>query len=115
VPVMFGRAYAESAVALRWLCPLPAIKSVHAFLTDTLTGANYQWQRSSSDIAMAVFNVLINLWIIRAFAWRGAAWSSLLTDSLLAVLLYVIIRWHLGRERAAAGEATVQAVPAADA
>ncbi len=115
VPVMFGRAYAESAVALRWLCPLPAIKSVHAFLTDTLTGANYQWQRSSSDIAMAVFNVLINFWIIRAFAWRGAAWSSLLTDSLLAVLLYVIIRWHLRRERAATGKTNIQAIHATDA
>jgi O-antigen/teichoic acid export membrane protein len=112
VPLVFGQAYAESTVALRWLCPLPAIKSVHSFLTDTLTGANYQWQRSSSDIAMAVFNVLINLWIIRAYAWRGAAWSSLITDSLLAVLLYTIIRWHLRRERAAPGGGIGQPVTA---
>jgi len=110
VPVIVGRAYAESAVALRWLCLLPAIKSVHAFLTDTLTGANYQWQRSLSDIAVAVFNVFINLWIIRAYAWRGAAWSSLMTDSLLVVLLYTIIRWHLRRERITA-KATTTAGP----
>lgn len=103
VPLIFGQAYAESTVALRWLCVLPAIKSVHAFLTDTLTGANYQWQRSSSQLAVAVFNVLVNLWIIRAYAWRGAAWSSLMTDSLLMVLLYTVIRWHLKRERVAAG------------
>src|SRR5207244_10537381 len=42
VPLIMGRGYTESAVALRWLCLLPLIKSVHAFLTDTLTGANYQ-------------------------------------------------------------------------
>lgn len=102
VPLIMGRRYAESAAALRWLCPLPAIKSVHAFLTDTLTGANYQWQRSCAQIAVAVFNVLINLWIVRAFSWRGAAWSSLATDSLLMLMLYMIIRWHLRRERAAA-------------
>jgi O-antigen/teichoic acid export membrane protein len=114
VPLIVGKAYAESAVALRWLCLLPAIKSVHAFLTDTLTGANYQWQRSLSDIAVAVFNVLVNLWIIRAYAWRGAAWSSLMTDSLLAVLLYMIIRRHLRRERVGAGAApTAQAIFAA--
>jgi O-antigen/teichoic acid export membrane protein len=74
---------------------------VHAFLTDTLTGANYQWQRSSAQIAVAVFNIIVNLWIIRAYAWRGAAWSSLLTDSLFAVLLYMIIRRYLRQERAA--------------
>ena len=99
VPLIMGREYAESAMALRYLCLLPAIKSVHSFLTDTLTGANYQWQRSSVQIFMAGFNVLINLWIIRAYSWRGAAWSSLVTDSLLALLLYVVIRRHLSRER----------------
>lgn len=101
VPLIMGRAYRDSALALRWLCLLPVIKSVHSFLSDTLTGANYQWQRSSAQILVAGFNVLINLWIIRAFAWRGAAWSSLMTDSLLMILLYVIIRWHLRREQVA--------------
>jgi len=99
VPLIMGQAYAESAIALRYLCLLPLLKSVHSFLTDTLTGANYQLQRSSAQIAIAVFNVLINLWLIRAFAWRGAAYSSLLSDSLLMVLLYLIIRWQVRRER----------------
>jgi O-antigen/teichoic acid export membrane protein len=102
VPSIMGRGYTESTLALRWLCLLPVIKSVHAFLTDTLTGANYQWQRSSAQIAVAVFNIIVNLWIIRAYAWRGAAWSSLLTDSLFAALLFIIIRKHLRQERASA-------------
>lgn len=106
VPLIMGRAYAESAMALRYLCVLPVIKSAHSFLTDTLTGANYQWQRSSVQILVAGFNVLINLWIIRAYSWRGAAWSSLITDSLLALLLYLIIRLHLRRERAQRQERT---------
>jgi O-antigen/teichoic acid export membrane protein len=89
VPLVMGKAYTESSFALRWLCLLPAIKSVHFFLSDTLTGANYQWQRSSTQIVVAIFNVLVNLWIIRAFSWRGA---------LLAILLYALIRWHLRRE-----------------
>jgi O-antigen/teichoic acid export membrane protein len=113
VPLIMGQAYAESTTALRWLCVLPAIKSVHAFLTDTLTGANYQWQRSSADIVTAVFNVLINLWLIRAYAWRGAAWSSLITDSLLMVLLYMIIRWHLKREHAGREAAIARPILAA--
>jgi O-antigen/teichoic acid export membrane protein len=100
VPLIMGRAYAESTVALRWICLLAVLKSVHSFLTDTLTGADQQWQRSAAQFAVALFNVLVNLWIIRAFAWRGAAWSSLLTDVLLMVLLYLIIRFHVRREKA---------------
>ena len=106
VPFIMGGAYAEGAVALRYLCLLPILKSVHAFLTDTLTGADYQWQRSSAQVMVAIFNVVANLWLIRAFGWRGAAWSSLLADSLLVVLLYMIIRWHLRRERAVFGAAS---------
>lgn len=112
VPFIMGTGYRESAVALRWLCLLPAIKSVHAFLTDTLTGANYQWQRSSAQIGVAVFNILVNLWLIPAFSWRGAAWSSLVTDSLFAVLLYMIIRRYLRRERVVSQLPNPEPIPA---
>ncbi len=110
VPVIMGQGYQNSIVALRWLCVLPAIKSVHAFLTDTLTGADYQWQRSMVQIVVAGFNIVINLWTIRAYAWRGAAWSSVITDLLLAVLLYLVIRSHLRREQAEADARQVQPV-----
>jgi O-antigen/teichoic acid export membrane protein len=99
VPHIMGQEYAKSITALRWLCVLPVIKSVHSFLTDTLTGADYQWQRSLVQIVVAGFNILLNLWIVRAFAWRGAAWSSVITDSLLVLLLYLVIHGHLKRER----------------
>jgi O-antigen/teichoic acid export membrane protein len=112
VPLVLGRAYQESAAALRWLCLLPVIKCMHIFLSDTLTGSNYQWQTSSAQISVAVFNVAINFWLIRAFSWRGAAWSSLATDGLLMVLLYMIIRWHLRRERVVSRPASPQPVAA---
>ncbi len=98
VPLIMGAGYASSSTALRMLCLLPLIKSIHASLTDVLTGANYQWQRSTTQILVAVFNVIANLWLIRAFSWRGAACSTVLTDLLLMVALYLIIRRHLRRE-----------------
>ena len=113
VPLVMGQRYAESSAALRWLCPLPIIKSVHAFLTDTLTGANYQWERSSVQIAVAVFNVLINLWLIRVYSWRGASWSSIVTDFMLMASLYLLIRWHIRRERESMEKADLAAAGAA--
>jgi hypothetical protein len=58
---------------------------------------------------VCLFNIAVNLWVIRAFAWRGAAWSSLFTDGLLIMLLYLIIRWHLNRERREARAAELEA------
>jgi O-antigen/teichoic acid export membrane protein len=99
VPMIMGPKFADSAIALRWLCPLPFIKSIHAFLTDTLTGGNHQADRSAVQLGAAAFNVLINLWLIRAFSWRGASWSSIATDGSLMIALYVVIKMHLRRER----------------
>jgi O-antigen/teichoic acid export membrane protein len=99
LPLIMGSAYADSTIALRWLCPLPLIQSVHAFLSDSLTGANLQVQRSWCQIGVAVFNVLINLWLIRGWAWRGASWSSIASEMVLAVILYLLIRAHLRREK----------------
>lgn len=99
LPLVMGSAYADSAIALRWLCPLPLIQSLHAFLSDALTGANLQAQRSWCQIGVAVFNVLINLWLIRAWAWRGASWSSIASEMLLAIILYLLIRFYLRQEQ----------------
>ncbi|HEU5350868.1 MAG TPA: oligosaccharide flippase family protein [Terracidiphilus sp.] len=103
VPLIMGSAYAESTVALKWLCLLPLIQSVHAFLGDALTGANLQPLRSWCQIAIALFNILINLWFIRAWAWHGAACSSILSETLLATLFYLAIRLHLGKRQRSAG------------
>jgi O-antigen/teichoic acid export membrane protein len=111
VPSIMGAGYSDSSTALRWICVLPAIKSIHAFLTDTLTGSNYQWQRSSTQVLVALFNVIINLWLIRAFSWRGAAWASVLTDVLLMLALYTIIRCHLHREMRTVYPPRVATVP----
>jgi O-antigen/teichoic acid export membrane protein len=84
VPFILGSEYRLTAEALRWLAVLPLLKSVHFFLADALTGAGYQGLRTVIGAGVAVFNVSINLWIIPAYSWRGAAWSSILSDALLA-------------------------------
>lgn len=84
VPYVLGAEYAETTVALRWLSPLPLLKATHYFLSDTLTGAGRQGLRSAIQAGVALFNVLINLWLIPRYSWVGAAWSSIASDALLA-------------------------------
>jgi O-antigen/teichoic acid export membrane protein len=83
VPHILGPEYVRTAEALRWLAPLPILKALHYFLSDALTGAGYQGLRSAIQTAVALFNVFLNLWLIPAYSWRGAAWSSIASDGLL--------------------------------
>jgi O-antigen/teichoic acid export membrane protein len=84
VPRILGGEYVSTVEALRWLAVLPILKVVHFFLSDALTGAGFQGVRSAIQIGVAIFKVLINLWIIPLYSWRGAAWSSIASDALLA-------------------------------
>ncbi|HTY84487.1 MAG TPA: oligosaccharide flippase family protein [Silvibacterium sp.] len=91
IPDILGKQYAQSIGALRWLAVLPLLKTVHSFFADALTGAGHQRTRTFIQIGVALFNILINLWIIPAYSWLGAAWSSIASDGALMCLLGVAI------------------------
>lgn len=91
LPRILGAGFSQTVEALQWLALLPVLKCFHILLGDSLTGAGYQRVRASMQIAVAGFNVGINFWLIPAYSWRGAAWSSLASDGLLATLMFVCI------------------------
>jgi O-antigen/teichoic acid export membrane protein len=106
VPYILGNEYRLTVDALRWLALLPVLKVVHFFLSDVLAGADHQGLKAFIHAGVAVFNVLINLWIIPAYSWRGAAWSSIASDALLvcsigATVLILSRRSQTGRAEAA--------------
>ncbi len=96
LPRVLGASFEASVEATRWLAILPLLKSVHYFAADTLTGAGYQGRRTIAQVAVAVFNVLVNIPLIAVASWRGAAWSSIASDGLLAILMWTIL-WNVCR------------------
>ena len=112
VPYVLGGEYRLTVEALRWLAILPMFKVVHYFLSDALAGAGYQGLRTSIHVSVAVFNVLINLWIIPAYSWRGAAWSSIASDGLLACGLGAAVVVLSRRSQAGTAKAEVLEVSA---
>lgn len=122
VPRILGDGYANSVEALRWLALLPVLKAGHYLFADALTGAGFQGLRTLLQIIVAVFNVLINLWLIPAYSWRGAAWSSLMSDGMLALLMWSAATIISRREQnnrlretlAAASAATPESSPLGD-
>jgi len=111
-PRILGGAYLRTTDVLRWLAPLPLLKTCHYFAADVLTGAGHQALRVSIQVIVAAFNVLINLWLIPRYSWRGAAWSSLASDGLLAVALWSCVLLVRARSPRAAGGDVAGLVPA---
>ena len=91
IPLVVGIKYRDTLFAVRWLALLPLLKSLHYFAGSVLAGAGFQGLRSRIQAGLAIFNVAINFWLIPAYSWRGAAWSSIATDGLLAALLWAAV------------------------
>jgi O-antigen/teichoic acid export membrane protein len=95
LPLVLGAHYAQTALALRWLALLPVLRSVHIFLADSLSGAGYQGLRSAIQVAIALVNIALNLAVLPKYGWLGAAWTSLASDGLLLLSLWIAIQYKL--------------------
>jgi O-antigen/teichoic acid export membrane protein len=94
LPLLLGPEYQEAVSAVRWLSLLPLLKAVHYFGADALTGAGHQGVRTGIQIGIAVVNLLLNLWLIPLYSWRGAALATLLSDGLMIVVIWASV-WGL--------------------
>jgi O-antigen/teichoic acid export membrane protein len=95
--VFLGHDFANASVALRWLSPLILIRAIHYFLANSLSGAGYQGSRTLVQLGIVGMNVLLNLWLIPQYSWRGAAWASLVSDAALALALVWMVRFWESR------------------
>ena len=77
-------------------CPCFAVS--HLGAGDTLTGAGYQRYRTAAQLGAAGLNFALNLWLIPAYSWHGAAWASLATDGSLAAGNWILLGWLIRRE-----------------
>lgn len=94
VPYILGAEYSNAIEALRWLALLPFLKCIHTLAGNTLTGADLQGFRSAIQVSVALFNIVMNYWLIPLYSWKGAAWATLASDGLLAVGCWCIIAWY---------------------
>ena len=93
IPRLVGRDFSGVLVALRWLCWIPLLRGIHRVTGGALTGSGHQNLRTAAQLTVAALNFVLNLWWIPVYGWIGAAWSSLASDGLLAVLNTVLLLW----------------------
>jgi O-antigen/teichoic acid export membrane protein len=93
IPHLVGRDFSGVVSALRWLCWIPLFRGIHRAAGSALTGSGRQNLRTASQVIVAATNLVLNIWWIPVYGWIGAAWSSVASDGLLAVLNWLILLW----------------------
>ena len=93
IPHVVGEPYREAASALRWLCLIPFFRTFHLSAGDAIAGAGHQKFRLLSQSIAAGGNLLLNLYLIPLYSWRGAAAASLMTDAALGLMNWSALLW----------------------
>jgi O-antigen/teichoic acid export membrane protein len=91
IPVVLGAEYSQSVGAVQMLAALPLLRWTHYLAADSLTGAGFQGARTACQIAVAMINIGLNFWLITDYSWTGAVLSTLISDGLLAVMLWGVV------------------------
>ena len=107
LPRVVGVNYAQSALALRWLCLIPLFRSFSLSAGDAIAGAGNQRFRLYSQVFAAALNFGLNLYLIPRYSWWGAAWASLATDGSLGALNWMTALLLCRREEALEQRASV--------
>ncbi len=92
IPYLVGPGFADSVSALRWLALIPIFRGLHQLTGSAITGMGFQRFRTVVQFSAAGLNLGLNLWLIPAHGWLGAAWASLATDGTLVILNGITLR-----------------------
>lgn len=71
------------------LSAYPILKAVQTLWGDVLTGTGRQGLRARLQLATALVNVGLNVFLIPAYSWKGAAASTYVSEVLLFGLIFV--------------------------
>ncbi len=85
---VFGDGFAEASLVVQMLCVIPAVRVLSYLGGDALSGAGRQQLRSRFIIVTSVLNIVLNIALVPAFGWRGAAWATIIADSCLGLVSY---------------------------
>lgn len=91
IPIVFGDSYKDATNIILLLSPVILFRAMHSLGADALTGVGLQAKRSLLQVGVAILNALLCLFLIPINGWIGAAWASLLSDGVLALLIWIMI------------------------
>jgi len=112
IKLIFGEAFAESAMVLRYLAWLIFLAFLRSLIGTFLTACDRQVERTKSQWVVTCVAILANVFLIPTIGIKGAAIATLISETLLVILFAVRLRrvlgWpQIGSRLAMSGVATV--------
>lgn len=98
-PVL-GAGYHQAILACQFLCGLLVLRTLTFFAANCLTATNQQRWRSALQVAGACLSAVLAIVLVRQYSWQGAAAAALVSEALLACVLWVLVGMVVARERA---------------
>jgi len=99
INLIFGKAFAESAMVLRYLSWLVLLAFPKSIMGIFLTSCDRQVERTRGQWTAAWVNVLGNVVLIPIIGIKGAAIATLISETILVVIFAVRIKAVLGWPR----------------
>ncbi|AOU98991.1 hypothetical protein BI364_14435 [Acidihalobacter yilgarnensis] len=87
LPVIMGNQYQAAVDALKWLCWLPLVSLPRLLTQNLLIGADRERAAVAVLVAGAAVNILLNLWFIPLWNWKGAVLATYASEIGMTVLL----------------------------
>ncbi len=95
IAIVSGSGFAESVPVLRFLVFSLFFIFFGNFFNMVLIVGSLQKRIMKALFFVAIFNILTNIVLIRAFSYQGAAYTSLVTEFLVVMVTATIARRHL--------------------
>jgi len=99
LPMVLGRGFGPAADMLRWLSLLPFIRACQYFVANLLMLNGLQRSRLIVQLVSAVISVVAYLTLIPLYSWRGAVAGTYLSETALAVGLWLVFTRGFVRTR----------------
>lgn len=94
-----GIAYQQAIAACQFLCGLLVLRTLTSFAANCLTATNHQRWRSAAQVAGACLSATLAFTLVQNYSWRGVAVAALVSEAVLASLLWILIFTVAARER----------------
>ncbi|MCF0227586.1 MAG: polysaccharide biosynthesis C-terminal domain-containing protein [Malacoplasma sp.] len=96
IVTMFGTKFTQSAYLLQILIWTICFLYINATASTVLNAAHKEYTVSAVYLVAAIFNVILNLFLIPKYSYFGAAFATVISEILiLALLLYVLKKMNI--------------------
>ena len=90
LPLLLGATYVDAVPALQWLAWLPVVSLPRLLLQTLLIGGDRQIYAVNILAGGGIFNIVLNIWLIPLWSWRGAVMATYAAEIAMALAMCVI-------------------------